>query len=379
MAKKRKKIRVAFRKNRHKRRRDNNLTHQVLDEDTGATDHLSGERISGKGDLSRHRTVMAEEAADGSVVLDVDLSQCRRGRVLSSVGLNSMVQAEDGTVFECTVRRILRTLAHNKRNAVVAGDHVLFQPQGDEHQAVIERVEPRHGILSRSSRYREHILVANVDQALIVVSAIDPPLKPGLIDRFLISTEKGEVHGIVCINKADLASQADLQPVIGTYAQLGYDVVLTSATTGAGLDRLCSLLRDRETVFSGQSGVGKSSLLNRIQPGLGLKIGEVSTWTGKGRHTTRRTELLPLDMGGWVVDTPGIRQLQLWDVIPEEVEGYYPEFRPFVAHCRFPDCTHAHEEGCGVKRAVSEHLIPHTRYRSFLRIVSGDIDDMPSR
>lgn len=378
MAKKRKKIRVAFRKNRHKRRRDNNLTHQVLDEDTGATDHVSGERISGKGDLSRHRTVMAEEASDGSVVLDVDLSQCQRGRVLSSVGLNSMVQAQDGTVFECTVRRILRTLAHNKRNAVVAGDHVLFQRQGDEHQAVIERVEPRHGVLSRSSRYREHILVANVDQALIVVSATDPPLKPGLIDRFLISTEKGEVQGIVCINKADLASQADLQPVIGTYAQLGYEVVLTSATTGAGLDRLRSLLRDRETVFSGQSGVGKSSLLNRIQPGLGLKIGEVSTWTGKGRHTTRRTELLPLDMGGWVVDTPGIRQLELWDVIPEEVEGYYPEFRPFVAHCRFPDCTHAHEEGCGVKRAVSEQLIPHARYQSFLRIISGDIDDVTS-
>ncbi|MEO1998318.1 MAG: ribosome small subunit-dependent GTPase A [Planctomycetaceae bacterium] len=352
------------------------MTRQVLDDDVSDTDHVTGERVSGKGELSRHRTIMAEEADDGSIVLDVDLSRCRKGRVLSSIGLNSMVQTHDGTLFECTIRRILRTLAHNKRNAVVAGDHVLFHPQGDAHQGVIERVEPRHGILSRSSRYREHILVANVDQALIVVSAVDPPLKPGLIDRFLISTEKGEVHGIVCINKADLTSQVALQPIIGVYSQLGYDVVLTSATTGVGLDRLCSLLKNRETVFSGQSGVGKSSLLNRIQPGLGLKIGEVSTWTGKGQHTTRRTELLPLDMGGWVVDTPGIRQLELWDVIPEEVEGFYCEFRPFVAHCRFPDCTHTHEDDCGVKRAVAEQLIPRTRYASFLRIVSGDLDDM---
>jgi ribosome biogenesis GTPase len=138
------------------------------------------------------------------------------------------------------------------------------------------------------------------------------------------------------------------------------------------VERLRALLRGRETVVSGQSGVGKSSLLNAVQPGLGRRIGEVSGETGKGRHTTRVAELLPLSFGGWVIDTPGVRQFELWDVIPEEVEGYFREFRAFVASCRFPDCTHVHEAGCGVKRAVEDGCISRMRYDSYVRIVTGD-------
>ncbi|HID22307.1 MAG TPA: ribosome small subunit-dependent GTPase A, partial [Planctomycetaceae bacterium] len=176
------------------------------------------------------------------------------------------------------------------------------------------------------------------------------------------------------INKVDLIDVAALQPLVGLYAQLGYDVVLTSAVSGAGLDRLRMLLQGRQTVFAGQSGVGKSALLNAIQPGLELKVGEVSEWSRKGRHTTRRAELLPLDFGGWIVDTPGIRQMELWDVLPEEVEGFFVEFRPFVPKCKFPDCSHTHESDCGVKRAVAHGLISPCRYESYCRILQDELE-----
>jgi ribosome biogenesis GTPase len=148
--------------------------------------------------------------------------------------------------------------------------------------------------------------------------------------------------------------------------------VLASSISSHGIARLRGLLKDRETVFTGQSGVGKSSLLNTLQPGLARQTSAVSSWTQKGRHTTRRAELLELEQGGWVVDTPGMRQFELWDVLPEEVEGYFVEFRPFVAMCKFPDCTHTHEENCGVKRAVLRQLISKRRYESYLKVIYGE-------
>jgi ribosome biogenesis GTPase len=148
-------------------------------------------------------------------------------------------------------------------------------------------------------------------------------------------------------------------------------VLLTSATTGLGLDRLRQQLRGRATVFSGQSGVGKSSLLNAVEPGLSLAVKSVSEVNSKGRHTTTYTQLIKLASGGWVVDTPGVRQLQLWDVRPEEVEGYFPEFRPYVALCGFPDCTHTHEAGCAVKAAIASQQLSPRRYHSYLGLFNG--------
>ena len=145
--------------------------------------------------------------------------------------------------------------------------------------------------------------------------------------------------------------------------------MLTSIVDGRGVERLRDLMKDRESVLSGQSGVGKSSLLNVIQPSLKLATSDVSGWSGKGRHTTRRAILMPLEFGGWVADTPGVRQFELWDVIPEEVEGYFVEFRPFVTQCRFPNCSHTHEHNCGVKDAVDNDLISILRYDSYLRIM----------
>lgn len=377
------KQRVAFRKNRDKRRRQTDLTRDVghagEDETEAARieDMAVGERLSGKGELTRNRTVIVEgDAGDSDGLLrDVDEAQCQRGRVLSSTGLNSIVQAADGHMYECTVRRVVRTMARETRNAVVAGDWVLFQVL-DGQFGVIERVEPRRSSLSRGSRRHEHIIVSNVDQVVIVASASEPALKPSLIDRFIISAAKGDARAIVCVNKSDLVDRTGLQPILGLYGRLGYQTVLTSAETGDGMPFLRELLKGRQTVFSGQSGVGKSSLLNAIQPGLALGTSHVSTSTQKGRHTTRRAELLPLEFGGWVVDTPGIRQLELWDVIPEEVEGFFVEFHPFVAFCRFPNCSHTHESSCCVKRAVQAGMISLTRYESYLRIMSGQEGDL---
>ncbi len=366
------KIRVRFRKNRGSRTRDGDLTHRDPDE---LADLVSDERLSGKGDLTRHRTVMGSTTSGAAPVIDVDHEGCVEGRVLWAVGANhSCVQVADGRQFDCTLRRVVRTMERRSRNAVAAGDRVIIRTSS-ETAGVIERIEPRRSTLTREVGRTAQIIVANVDQAVIVASASDPPLKPPLIDRFLVSCGVGGVRGIVCINKADMIEPVSLQPLIGQYARIGYEVLLTSASSGAGIERLRQLMTGKSSVFTGQSGVGKSSLLNMVQPGLGLRTATVSGDTGKGRHTTRVAELIPLLCGGWMVDTPGIRQFRLWSVDTEDVEAYFPEFRPWVAYCKFADCTHTHESGCAVLSAVKQGLISALRYESYMRIREGDEEE----
>jgi ribosome biogenesis GTPase len=372
---KNKKVRVDMRKNRSKPPRERQWTrgfqeHGFADEATH-----SDERVRAKGDLSRRRTIMQEIDGTDSPAAD---AACLRGRVIRVHGLLNVVETEDGRRYRCAVRRLLRTMATDERSAVTCGDRVWFRT--DEHareqateesvppdlEGLIERVEPRHGLLTRASRKREHVLVANVDQVVIVVSLVEPELKPHLIDRYLASALKGEIQPILCLNKSDRIDAVDYQSIVGFYSQLGVPTLLTSATTGTGVATLRRWLTDRETVFSGQSGVGKSSLLNAVQPDLGLRVREVSEVNQKGRHTTTTSELIRLDFGGWVVDTPGVRQFELWDTLPEEVEGFFPEFHPFVPLCGYPDCTHTHEDRCAVKRALLRRQITDKRYTSYL-------------
>jgi len=222
------------------------------------------------------------------------------------------------------------------------------------------------------SRGRQHIIVTNVDQLLIVTSAAEPRIKPNLIDRFLVTAERCRIRPLICINKVDLVDAADLQPLVGVYSQMGYEVHLVSAKTGQGIERVRRKLTDRASVVAGQSGVGKSSLLNAFDEGLDLATGEVSAESQKGRHTTTTAQLIRLSFGGYVVDTPGIRQFQLWDVIPEEVAGFFRDLRPYVSHCRFPDCTHTHESPCAVKDAVADGYVDARRYESYVQMFEGD-------
>ncbi len=365
-----KKVRVDMQKNRQARARQQNLTRDLMSDDNNAEDAATNERVTSRNELSRRRTVVGVESSGEQLLRVVDEQQCFEGRVISFIGLNCMVLGPDGRQYECSVRGVLRSLTRDSRNVVVAGDRVLFRQEGDAHQGVIE---PRHGLLSRGSHGREHILVANIDQVLIVASAADPEFKPQLVDRYLISAERHGIRPLICINKIDLINPADLLDAVRIYGRLGYPVVLTSNLDGRGTLQLRSYLQGRQTAVSGQSGVGKSSLLNAVDPELNLQTADVSDWTRKGTHTTRRARLVPLSFGGWVVDTPGIRQFELWGISREEVDDYFIEFRPFITYCRFPDCSHTHEEDCGVKLAVQQHLISQARYQSYLRLIEEDI------
>jgi ribosome biogenesis GTPase len=379
---KKKKVRVEFRKNRQKRTRANDLTRHFQKGADPTSDPASSERVRAKGELSRRRTIITQESddpaagsgmggsGDTSAQLAVDLSECLTGRVVRVHGLDSIVETDDGRAHRCGVRRLLKTLAIDARHVVAVGDQVWFRPGGDA-QGLIERVEPRHGTLTRGYRGREQILVSNVDQLLIVSAFAEPTLKLALIDRYLISAEKGGVRPVIVLNKADLVDPAPYQWVLGLYSQLGYETVPISVESGLGLDRIRTLLAGRSTAVSGQSGVGKSSLLNAIQPGLKLRVGTVSASSSKGKHTTTNAELVRLDNGGYVVDTPGLRQFELWDVLPAELDGYFIEFRPYAHLCRFPDCSHTHEGGCAVKDAVHFGQIHAARFESYRRLHDG--------
>ena len=370
MAKPRKQ-RVEFRKNRSTRRRDGNLTRTLGDDLDATADRATSERISGKGDLTRKRTVVAHDVDATIDGLSVAAGETAwRGRVLNVHGLESHVQADDGHIVRCTMRRLLRTIATDQRHPLAAGDWVHVRGVGDE--GTIQSIEPRHQSLSRDSRGRRHVIVANVDQMIIVGSAAQPDLKPGLIDRLIVAAESAGIRPLICLNKVDLVEPASLEPLAGLVARMGYRVVPCPTFTGMGVARLQAELRGRVTAVVGQSGVGKSSLLNALDPGLDLRVAEVSRDNEKGRHTTTTARLLPHRLNGWFVDTPGVRQFQPWQLVPAEVPSAFRDLRPIANLCRFPNCTHDHETSCAVKDAVADGLLDVRRWESCRQLAMGD-------
>ena len=290
-------------------------------------------------------------------------------------GLESFVRGPDGGTVRCTTRRLLRTLSTDERHPLAAGDWVHVR--GSDQEGVIQAIEPRRSAVCRSSRGRRHVIVANVDQVLIVGSAALPTIKPALIDRLIVAAESSGIRPLICINKLDLVDPARFVPFAGVYARMGYPVVLCSAVTGLGIDRLRAELGGAVTAVVGQSGVGKSSLLNAVDPSLRLAVGEVSRDNDKGRHTTTTARLLPHAHGGMFVDTPGVRQFQLWEMVPAEVPAAFRDLRPLANHCRFPDCSHTHESDCAVKHAVADGLLDTRRWESCCHLAAGvaDADD----
>jgi ribosome biogenesis GTPase len=380
MAKPKRKIRADFRKNRTYRTRRTDLTREFHRQKLEDDETPAVERVSGKGNLSRRRTVVASEvvpdaSAGLGIRLDVDESVCRPGRVLTVMGLVSIVEGDDGRTYRCAVRRLLKTLSTDQRHVVAAGDRVLFRtvPATGGDEGVIERIEPRKACIARDVKGRQQVLVANVDQALIIASTAEPQLKPNLIDRVLVAAEKSRIRPVVCINKIDLVDPAEFIPLVGVYSRMGYRVLLLSAVTGFGVDRLRRQVKDRASVVLGQSGVGKSSLLNALDPSLRLPVLPVSSENQKGRHTTTNARLLPL-AGGYVVDTPGMRHFRPWDIVPEEVVNFYRDLRPYVSRCKFPNCTHTHEAGCAIKNAVADGRLDERRYESYCYLQAGEME-----
>jgi ribosome biogenesis GTPase len=255
------------------------------------------------------------------------------------------------------------------------GDRVRITMQEDG-SGMIEEIEERKQAIVRldprpQGEYQQ-ILLANADQAVFVFACAHPDPKLRMLDRFLVIAEKQEIPAVIVANKVDLVGQEEAGEIFSLYSEIGYPVIYTSAKSGLGVEELRTTLAEKISALVGPSGAGKSSLLNTMQPGLGLEVDEVSTAVNKGKHTTVVRQMFPLAGGGHVADTPGWKSLALWDTEPEEIDGYFPDLRDLVMHCQFSDCTHIHEPGCAVLEAVETGEVHPERYDSYLRLRAGE-------
>jgi len=265
-------------------------------------------------------------------------------------------------IVTCTLRGRFK----KERFSLLVGDEVEYSATGDD-QGIIEQILPRRSMLKRP-------MVANVDQVVLTFAAVTPDISAGLVDKFLVLAESSGLDIVICINKLDLADIAELEPLTATYRAIGYSVILTSTRSGAGVEELRSRLYNRISVFAGPSGAGKSSLLNAMQPGLALVTGEISQKIGRGKHTTRYAELLPLDGGGFVVDTPGFSLTEFTDIPETDLAYYFPDIAALAPECKFSTCLHNKEPQCAVKHAAGEGRIDRGRFDSYLEIL-GEIRD----
>jgi len=300
------------------------------------------------------------------------MTEREKGIVVATRGRLFEVCAADGARVLCEVRRKVKHQTEHETPVAVGDDVVITRvsPGG----GAIDEVLPRRTAFVRPAKGREtkkQVLAANLDRLAAVVSIQAPPLRPGLIDRFLIAARLGGLEPLVVINKVDLEPPPGLDDVVAVYRSLGCGVFLVSGLAGTGLGELCEALRGHRTLFAGHSGLGKTTLLNAFVPGLRLRVGQVSPITRRGRHTTTTIEMCELPTGGFVVDSPGLRVLGLWEITPDDLRGMYHEFEPFAGECRYQPCSHTHEPGCAVKKAVAAEKIHALRYENYLAIAAS--------
>jgi ribosome biogenesis GTPase / thiamine phosphate phosphatase len=270
-------------------------------------------------------------------------------------------------------RRRLRFCSRDAGSRLVVGDAVRLD--GRPPQLVVAEVEERRTTLTRKSpgEARPHVIAANVDQAVIVTAAVNPEPNPRLLDRLLVACHHAGIMPLMCVNKVDQGTDG-VDTWIGDYQDAGYQILLVSARTARGIGCLARAVGGRTTLFCGPSGVGKSALLNAIQPGYRLREGSISEATGKGRHTTSTAQLLPLPGGGFVVDTPGVREFGLWDLPAGRLHECFPDIARYVGGCGFSDCTHVDEEGCTVRLAAQSGRLSSRRYMSFIKLRQELVD-----
>lgn len=296
-----------------------------------------------------------------------------RGLVIKNTGSWYTVLTDDGQLIECKIKGNFRLKGIRSTNPVAVGDRVEIVPN-NEGTAFITEIEDRRNYIIRKSinlSKQSHILAANVDQAILVVTVVNPQTSTTFIDRFLASAEAYRVPVILVFNKTDLLDEDTLryqEAVVHLYQTIGYECYQISAETGAGVEALHPLLKDKITLLSGNSGVGKSTLINRLVPGASQRTAEISDAHNTGQHTTTFSEMIRLDEG-WLIDTPGIKGFGTFDMEPEELTSYFKEIFHFSQDCKFSNCTHTHEPGCAVLKALEDHYIAESRYQSYLSML----------
>ncbi len=297
-----------------------------------------------------------------------------RGLVIKNTGSWYTVKTDDGSLVDCKIKGNFRLKGIRSTNPVAVGDHVDII-RNQEGTAFISNICDRRNYIIRKSQNlskQSHIIAANVDQAFLVVTVNHPQTSTMFIDRFLASAEAYRVPVVLAFNKTDLLSDEELhyqEMMMTLYRTIGYQCIALSAATGEGFGVLPDLLRDKITLLSGNSGVGKSTFINRLLPGVNLRTAEISDAHNTGMHTTTFSEMLPLPDGGYIIDTPGIKGFGTFDMEPEELTSYFREIFHFSKDCRFSNCTHTHEPGCAVLRALDDHYIAASRYQSYLSML----------
>jgi ribosome biogenesis GTPase len=301
-----------------------------------------------------------------------------KGLVYKSTGSWYILRDPSGRSWNARIKGVLKLEDITSTNPVAVGDWVDFEIESDaQNTALIDQILPRHNYINRQSprhKHQHHIVAANLDQTVLVVTLREPRTSQGFIDRFLVAAEMYHVKPVLVFNKSDLYRAKELQlfeALRDMYQLLGYPVLLVSAEKQEGLDELNLVLRDKTTLMSGHSGVGKSSLLNVLFPGMNRKTQDVSGWSGKGQHTTTFAEMFDLPQGGKIIDTPGMREFGIVDLSKQELSHYFPEMKNRIQNCQFNNCLHSNEPGCAIKAAVNQGMIHEDRYVSYRTILDS--------
>jgi ribosome biogenesis GTPase len=301
-----------------------------------------------------------------------------KGLVYKSTGSWYILRDPSGRSWNARTKGVLKLEDITSTNPVAVGDWVDFEIESDaQNTALIDQILPRHNYINRQSprhKHQHHIVAANLDQTVLVVTIREPRTSQGFIDRFLVAAEMYHVKPVLVFNKSDLYRDKELQlfeALRDMYQPLGYPVLLVSAEKQEGLAELNAVLKDKTTLLSGHSGVGKSSLLNVLFPGMNRKTQDVSGWSGKGQHTTTFAEMFDLPQGGKIIDTPGMREFGIVDLSKQELSHYFPEMKNRIQSCQFNNCIHSNEPGCAIKDAVNEGLIHEDRYVSYRTILDS--------